>query len=227
MALERPSGPPVTAVVCDVLGTLLDEDGARVAAVRNALPELDDAAGFARRWGQRVAGAVAEIAARERPFRPNDELEEAALAEVLAAAGLHLPEPRMVELARFGDRIEPFPGVAEAVADLRARFPLLALTNAGLAQMAALSTHLGWEWTGVVSAEAVTAYKPDPRMYRRALEVLGLPASDVLFVAAHRWDLTAAAEEGMRTAYLGADDSADRFDLSAPDLAGLVAQLAR
>ena len=227
MALERPSGPPVTAVVCDVPGTLLDEDGARVAAVRSALPALEDAAGFARRWAERVAQDISTIAARERPFRPNDELEEAALAELLTASGLHLPEARMVGLAGFGDRIEPFPGVPDAVADLRARFPLVALTNAGLAQTAALFTSVGWEWTAVVSAEAVTAYKPDPRMYRHALEVLGLPGSEVLFVAAQVWDLAAAAEEGMRTASLGADDPAGRFDLSAPDLAGLVAQLTR
>lgn len=224
MALDA----PVTAVVFDVLGTLLDEDRARAAAVRQALPELaDGAAGFAAEWDERAGRTRAAIAAGELPFRMADDVEQAALTEVLAAHGLRLPGRRTAELARFGYRIEPFPGTAEALAALRAELPVVALTNAGLGQAGAMFAHVGWEWTAVVSAESVAAYKPDPRMYRRALEVLGLPAEQVLLVAAHPWDLAAAAGEGLRTAYLDRGDGGDGtgFDLVGPDLAALAGQL--
>ena len=224
MALDA----PVTAVVFDVLGTLLDEDRARADAVRRALPELaDGAAGLAAEWDERGGRARAAIAAGELPFRMADDVEQAALTEVLDAHGLHLPGRQTAELARFGYRIEPFPGTTEALAALRAELPVVALTNAGLGQAGAMFAHVGWEWTAVVSAESVAAYKPDPRMYRQALEVLGLPAEQVVLVAAHPWDLEAAAAEGLRTAYLdrGTGGDGSGFDLTGPDLAALVGQL--
>ncbi|WP_138735021.1 haloacid dehalogenase type II [Modestobacter excelsi] len=219
---------PVTAVVFDVLGTLLDETGGRIAALRAALPDLADRAeSLAADWRDRVDRAMAPIAARERPFRPHGELERAALTELLAAHELWLPGPQVAELARFGHRIEPFPGVPEALAGLRAELPVVALTNAGPGQAAAVFEHVGWEWTAVVSAESVAAYKPDPRTYRRALEVLGLPAEQVLMVAAHPWDLDGAAREGLRTAFLDRGTGADGrgYDLVAPDLGALVETL--
>jgi 2-haloacid dehalogenase len=223
MALEG----PVAAVVFDVLGTLLDEDRARTDALRAALPELGDrAAEVAGDWGERVGRAVSAIAARERPFRGHDELEQAALAEALAQAGQALPERRTAELARSVHRLAPFPDVPPALQELRAELPVVALTNAGLGQAAAMFSHVGWEWTAVVSAESVAAYKPDPRMYRQALEVLGLPAEQVLLVAAHPWDLDAAAGEGLRTAFLDRTGAGgDRFDLVGPELGALVAAL--
>lgn len=224
MALDA----PVTAVVFDVLGTLLDEDRARADAVRRAFPQLaDGAAGVAAEWDERAGRVRAAIAAGELPFRMADDVEQAALTEVLAAHGLQLPGRETAELARFGYRIEPFPGTTEALAALRAELPVVALTNAGLGQAGAMFAHVGWEWTAVVSAESVAAYKPDPRMYRRALEVLGLPAEQVVLVAAHPWDLEAAAGEGLRTAYLdrGAGGDGGGFDLTGPDLAALVGQL--
>jgi 2-haloacid dehalogenase len=221
---------PVTAVVFDVLGTLLDETGARAAVLRAALRDTPDRAGqLAAEWDDRVSRWMSAIAAGERPFRPDHELELAALTEVLSAHGLQLPRQQTAELARFGSRVEPFPGVPEALAELRAELPVVALTNAGLDQAAAMFGHLGWEWTAVISAESVAAYKPDPRMYRRALEVLGLPAEQVLMVAAHPWDLDAAAGQGLRTALLdrGADGSRSdgRYDVVAPDPGALVGTL--
>jgi 2-haloacid dehalogenase len=219
---------PVSAVVFDVLGTLLDETGARAAVLRAALPEVADRAGaLAADWRDRVDGAMAAIAARERPFRLNGELERAALTELLAAHALRLPGPQIAELARFGHRIEPFPGVSEALAGLRSELPVVALTNAGLGQAAAVFEHVGWEWTTVVSAESVAAYKPDPRMYRRALEVLGLPAEQVLMVAARPWDLDGAARQGLRTAFLDRGTGVDGtgYDLVAPDLGALAGTL--
>jgi 2-haloacid dehalogenase len=224
MALDA----PVTAVVFDVLGTLLDEDRARTAAVAQAFPELSDgAAGLAAEWDERAGRARAAIAAGERPFRMAYDVEHTALTEVLDAHGLRLPGPRTAELARFGHSIEPFPGTTEALAALRARWPVVALTNAGLGQAGAMFAHVGWEWTAVVSAESVAAYKPDPRMYRQALDVLGLPAEQVLLVAAHPWDLEAAAGQGLRTAYLdrGGGRDGSGFDLAGPDLGALVGAL--
>jgi 2-haloacid dehalogenase len=61
-----------------------------------------------------------------------------------------------------------------------------------------------------------------------ALDLLQLNPEQTLFVAAHPRDLRAAANHGMRTAYIsrpgeGTPSADDQFDLYAKDLAGLAA----
>jgi len=54
----------------------------------------------------------------------------------------------------------------------------------------------------VLGAEIVEHYKPDSEVYDAAPRLLGLAPSDVLMVAAHVDDLTAARSRGLRTAYV-------------------------
>jgi 2-haloacid dehalogenase len=83
----------------------------------------------------------------------------------------------------------------------------------------------------VLSAELVKAYKPDPAVYRLALDLLGLNPRQTMMVAAHPWDLRSAAEHGMCTAYItrpgeGIPAADDSFDVSAESLADLAELLA-
>ena len=50
------------------------------------------------------------------------------------------------------------------------------------------------------------AYKPDPRVYRNALDVLGLDPAETWFVAGHWWDVTGAKRAGLRTAWVARDE---------------------
>jgi 2-haloacid dehalogenase len=82
----------------------------------------------------------------------------------------------------------------------------------------------------VLSGELVHAYKPDPAVYRLALDKLALDPRRTFMVAAHPWDLRAAATHGLRTAYIeraseGIPAPSDTFDLTAPDLAALATRL--
>ncbi|KAK7042360.1 HAD-like domain-containing protein [Favolaschia claudopus] len=47
-----------------------------------------------------------------------------------------------------------------------------------------------------------TLAKPDPQMYTRAVELLDMAPSDCVMVAAHAYDLRAAAKIGMKTVYI-------------------------
>jgi 2-haloacid dehalogenase len=76
----------------------------------------------------------------------------------------------------------------------------------------------------------VQAYKPDPAVYRLAIDRLALDPHRTLMVAAHPWDLRAAAVHDLRTAYVqrageGEPEATDTFSLTVPDLAGLAEQL--
>jgi 2-haloacid dehalogenase len=65
-------------------------------------------------------------------------------------------------------------------------------------------------------------------MYRYVIDALELDPTRCLFIAAHRWDCDAAAEQGFRTAYLDrrGDGLPTGDDFTAPDLAALATQLA-
>lgn len=103
---------------------------------------------------------------------------------------------------------------------------MVGLSNADLAELVGLSRHGALSWHGLLSGELVQAFKPDPAVYQMALAMLDVEASQVLMVAAHPWDLRAAADHGLATAYVsrpGAEAPAadDDFDVTVPDLAGL------
>ena len=231
MVTTHGSGPTPTdprVLVFDVLGTLLDEDSGQLDAVRRE-PALRSvpAEDFVERWSTRFAELMRSVQAGLEPYRVSEVLYAEAVRDVAADEGLALPDDSVVRLARFGRSLDPFPEVPEAMDALSRRFGLVALTNAGTAQAFAMSHHAGLRWSTVLSGEVVQAYKPDPRMYRHAIKALDLRPDHCVFVAAHQWDLDAAAEHGFRTAYLdrAADAHRARADVRAEDLVALGHQL--
>jgi 2-haloacid dehalogenase len=228
-----PQTPPST-LVFDVLGTLLDEDAGRLAAVQALGPgTVGDAPAFVARWEEVASAAMAAVREGRRPYAVAEVLGAEAVAAVAAEQGLQLTDDQVTWLATAGRRLDPFPEVVAALERLAPAHALVALTNAGSAQAFAMSRAAGLRWTTLVSGEAVQAFKPDPRVYAHVVRTLDLVPADCLFVAAHPWDLDAAAEHGFGTAYLDRPgsspaelaDLARRFDHVAADLAALAEQL--
>ena len=220
-------------LVFDVLGTLLDEDAGHLAAAAETIGP--DAPAFVQRWQQQVADGVLAVREGRRPYAAPEVLSAEAASATAAERGLRLTTDQVDRLATAGRRLSPFPEVVGALDRLAATHALVALTNAGSAQAFAMSAAAGLRWTTLVSGETVRTYKPDPRMYQHVLATLELDPARCLFVAAHPWDLDAAARHGFRTGYLDrAGSTAEelaafgrRFDLVAPDLAALADQLGR
>ena len=68
--------------------------------------------------------------------------------------------------------------------------------------MVGLARHAGLPWDAVLGAEIARAYKPQPEVYLRSVEALGLRPEEVTMVAAHNGDLEAAAACGLGTAFV-------------------------
>ena len=190
----------VDTVLFDVLGTVVDEAGSMRAELAAALD-------------QAAAGRQAE-----------------ALAADVLRDGPPLPEADVRHLALAGHRLGAWPDAREALRRLAGRFAIVALSNGNLSMLTDLFAGTGLTWHCVLSGELVRAYKPDPAVYQFALDRLALDPRRTLMVAAHPWDLRAAAAQGLRTAYIqrageGTPEPSDTFDLTAPDLAGLAALL--
>jgi 2-haloacid dehalogenase len=71
-------------------------------------------------------------------------------------------------------------------------------------------------WDCILSAELVQAYKPDPRTYQMAINLLGLGSHEVMMVAAHQEDLLAAQAQGMQAAFVPRPLERDPYNV--PDL---------
>jgi len=229
----------VETLLFDVIGTVVDEGGtmrAEVAAELEAAGRagLGRAKALAAAWEERSWSLTAELD-RAGSWVSTDEVNARALADVLASGGgggpaAALPAEAVRRLGLVGHRLRPWPDAAAALAALARRFMVVALSNGNLSMLASVSARGGLTWHAVLSAELVGARKPDPAVYRFALDRLALDPARTLMVAAHPWDLRAAAACGLRTAYIerageGEPEPSDAFDLSCPDLATLAAHL--
>jgi 2-haloacid dehalogenase len=221
-----------------------NEAGSRAAQTAEALSAAGAGPALAQRvaadWQRRLDSAISEISAGHAPWRSSEELHLATLSQALTAAALAEADPAALAaadpaalaevdqaaLARAGYRLAPWPDSAAALATLARSFTVVALSNASLAQLASMFSAGGLTWHCVLSSELVQTYKPDPAVYDLALTRLGIAPEQTMMVAAHPWDLRAAASHGMRTCYVArpgegrpADD--DHFDLRAAGLADL------
>jgi 2-haloacid dehalogenase len=60
---------------------------------------------------------------------------------------------------------------------------------------------LAGSFDAVLSVEEVGAFKPDPRVYRLAVDRLGIPPAAIAFVSSNGWDAHAASAFGMQVVW--------------------------
>jgi 2-haloacid dehalogenase len=88
------------------------------------------------------------------------------------------------------------------LARLRGKFIAASLTILSTRLIIDACKPAGIVWDAVISCEMIGAYKPRPEAYLRAAEWLQVPPSRCLMVAAHEFDLAAAARAGFKTAFV-------------------------
>jgi 2-haloacid dehalogenase len=139
-----------------------------------------------------------------------------ALDFTLASLGLAQPALRERMMSLYCE-LAAFPEVPEVLARLKAAgFKTGILSNGTPELLHALVDHAGIAHLldGVWSVEEVGVYKPDPRVYRLAVERLGLEAAAISFQSANAWDAYAASAFGMRVVWC------NRYGQSAERLPG-------
>jgi HAD superfamily hydrolase (TIGR01509 family) len=141
-----------------------------------------------------------------------------------------LVEEKAVRLEAL-ERASPvlFPGAADAVRRLAARFPLAIASGALRAEIERVlaATALARFFEGIVAAEDTPLSKPAPDPYRRALDLLrrrtpDLRSAECVAVEDSRWGLESARAAGLRTV---AVTHTYRAELLAPSADLVVASL--
>jgi len=238
--------PPdgIKALTFDVFGTVVDWRGTIVAEGERLNTEQGLAVDWGRladAWRARYRPAMDRVMRGELPWTTLDALHRASLEEALAELGVtDLSATQKDELTHVWHRLRPWPDSVAGLLRLRERYVLATLSNGNVRLLVDMARHSGLPWDCILSAELVRAYKPDPRVYQMAVELLAAEPHEVLMVAAHPADLRAAQAQGLRTAYVprplehgtevGTDAHPDlapaaSFDLVATDFADLARQL--
>ncbi len=229
----------VRALFFDVFGTLVDW---RTSVAREAEIILStlgyslDWIAFADAWRSEYQPSMDEVREGCIPFSKLDVLHRRNLVRLLSRFGLqNLSDKVLDDLTHVWHRLDAWTDVPAALARLKTKFMIAPVSNGNISLMVDLARRNQFPWDAVLGAEVAGDYKPKPRVYFAACEVLDLPPDQCMMVAAHSNDLAAAAKCGLRTAHTarvneygpntGEAKPIVNVDVAAKDLADLASQL--
>ncbi len=196
----------ISALLFDVFGTVVDwRSGVRrdVAEAARQVGRTVDAGAFADAWRAGYAPAMDEVRRGELPWTKLDDLHRRTLERLLPEFGLDgLDEIQRGWLNTCWHRLDPWPDVLAGLGRLKRDFVIATLSNGNVAMLVSMARRAGLPWDMVFSAELFRHYKPDPACYLGAVNLLGLEPPQVMLVAAHNADLSAAAGLGLATAFV-------------------------
>jgi 2-haloacid dehalogenase len=195
------------AVLFDTGGTVLDWHGSIVSDLREsgALQATEvDLHAFVNEWRrQAMQGIVGQV----RPAFQMDDVHQTALDTTMAHFGLPaLAEPMRQRLWSSWHRLRAWPDFPPALERLRQHLPVISFTMLPTSLVVDVSRINALTWDAVISCQMIGIYKPHPEAYQTALDWLGLSPKDALMVACHNFDLNAAQDVGMQTAFVRRPD---------------------
>lgn len=194
---------------CDWLSSLLPALHAcpPISSLTPAEPRLRE---LAIAWRE---GFFQEIHTRFNRGEPNEDIDithRRVLDRLLEANGIGNDMWNVSvrdKLVRQWHIQTPWPDVLPALRQLRedGRWFLVVLANGtarlqlDIAQSSCLPFHT------LLSSELLGFTKPDPAIYRKAMDLVRLAPEDCIMLASHLYDLAAAKSVGMRTIYIHRD----------------------
>ena len=187
----------VDALVFDAYGTLFDVQS--VASTAETLFPGRGAA-LAQLWRSKQLEYSWLQSLMQSPAQPREDFAAVtAHALIYAAEALDLPLPshaRHRMLDAYLD-LSPFPDAVSTLAALapRRRMILSNGTHAMLAPLVA-ATGLAPHLDGILSVDDAGVYKPSPRVYQLAVDVLDRPPIRIGFVSSNSWDAIGAKAFG-------------------------------
>ncbi len=234
----------VKALTFDVFGTVVDWRNSVVPQVVSAAVAKygvleRDWWEFADRWRQGYSRACGELSRGEGEWKLVDQIHRERLDELLDDFGLAdlFTEAEKQDLNRAWHRLDGWHDSSDGLRRLKSKFIISTLSNGNFSLLVNMAKHADLAWDAIISPDIVGAYKPSPKVYQGAAEILGLEIGEVMMVAAHTGDLHAAQTLGMATAFVHRPaehgdlhpteipEEASSFDFVASDFHDLADQL--
>lgn len=162
---------------------------------------------FAIAWRE---GFFDEIHTRFNNGEPAEEIDvthRRVLDRLLAERGIDLDTWDHVireQLVHQWHVQTPWADVLPALNQLKSdgRWFLIVLANGTARLQLDIVQSSGLPFHSLLSSEILGLTKPDPAIYKKAMELVQLPPEDCIMLASHLYDLKAAKEVGMQTIYV-------------------------
>ena len=194
---QTPLRPKVIAF--DVFGTVVDWHGSIQKEVETLQPGIDGAA-FANAWRAGYKPAMAEVSSGQQAWTKIDDLHRKILDRILPEFNLSLTEAQRQHLNLVWHRLSAWPDAVAGLTRLKSAFTIVTLSNGNLGLLANMAKQAGLPWDLILSAEVFRHYKPDPEAYLGVADVFDVQPQEVMLVATHEDDLSAAQRCGLQTA---------------------------
>ncbi|KAG9219865.1 hypothetical protein CCMSSC00406_0009612 [Pleurotus cornucopiae] len=203
----------VQAYIFDVFGTLVDWRTAIIKALQSeggrcGASTQTDWEAFANEWRQGYMRKTREIANGlvDGPLNV-DVLHRNILEEMLASSkwnglGKIWGDEDRKKLTLAWHFLDGWADSSEGLHALKQTKIIAALSNGNVRLLVDMAKHANLPWDAVLSCELLGSFKPNPKTYLGAAYHLSLPPQQVAMVAAHIYDLRAAASHGMKTVYV-------------------------
>jgi 2-haloacid dehalogenase len=146
-----------------------------------------------------------------------------ALRYACTSLGLPCESSQVRTIVNAYRELATFPEVADVMSALGACKRAI-LSNGSPDMLAALVGNSGLQasFDVVLSVDALETYKPDPRVYRSAMEALALQCGEIAFVSANCWDACGAASFGFPAFWINRTRAAaDSLGIAGHELATL------
>jgi 2-haloacid dehalogenase len=209
-AQVNPEVSKVKALVFDTFGTVVNWRASVIAEgmAWGRAKSLDvDWAQFADDWRLGYHPAMDRVRKGEIPWTRLDDLHRMILEDLLKKYKIQgLSEEEKVNWTYVWRRLKPWPDSVEGLARLKKKYIIAPLSNGNIALMTNLAKFGGLPWDAILGAELARHYKPDREVYLSAAYYLDLKPEEVMMVAAHRGDLEAARNLGLRTGFIHRPD---------------------
>ncbi|MCY4226249.1 MAG: haloacid dehalogenase type II [Gammaproteobacteria bacterium] len=190
-------------VAFDVFGTVVDWYGSICKEVAETFKEEVDADKFALAWRAGYAPAMQRVMSGELGWTLIDDLHRMILDELLSRFRIgNLTEKQIDHLNKVWHRLDPWPDSVEGLTRLKSRFMICTLSNGNIALLANMAKHGKLPWDCILSAEIFRKYKPDPSTYLGVASTFQVKPEEVMLVASHHDDLSAARQCSLKTAFI-------------------------
>ena len=231
----------IRVLAFDIQGTAVDFHAPLMrmgAAINQAKGLSIDWAALSSAWRGLYREAMDAVIEGKRGWLRVDRIYRQALDVLLEREHLadRFTDREREAINAIWTRLDAWPDSVAGLERLRRHYTLTTLSNAGMAAAIAVVKHAALPFDAVLTAELAGSYKPAPAVYQLVVDYTGAPASAIMMVACHKYDLRAAKAFGMRTAFVarplefGPDASPDcvpdpAFDINARDFIDLADQL--
>jgi 2-haloacid dehalogenase len=216
---------PVTqpkALFFDVFGTLVDWRSGVAREARSILAPLGyslDWVAFADSWRDQYQPAMEEVRAGRLPYTKLDILHRRTLQQIAPLFGLDKLEPTKIDqLTLAWHHLDAWKDVPAGLARLRRRFLVAPVSNGNIAIMTDLARRNGVRWDAILGADLARNFKPKASVYLMAADALNPEPDECMMCAAHSSDLKAAADIGLRTAFIARPEERPGVGESEPKL---------